>query len=63
MNVYYKKGLPLDRKNKTLIEAYGSYGINVDQGFSIAHISAMERGWVIAFAMVRGGGEKGIDWH
>lgn len=29
MNVYFKKGMPLNRKNKTLIEAYGAYGLNI----------------------------------
>jgi protease II len=48
MNVYFKKGVPLNRKNRTLIEAYGSYGISIDQGFNIVNLSAMERGWVIA---------------
>lgn len=28
MNVYYKKGVILNRQNKTLIESYGAYGIS-----------------------------------
>jgi protease II len=27
MNVYFKKGIKLDRKNRTLIEGYGAYGL------------------------------------
>mmetsp|Transcript_1012 Transcript_1012/g.1826 ORF Transcript_1012/g.1826 Transcript_1012/m.1826 type:complete len:256 (+) Transcript_1012:1579-2346(+) len=65
LNLYYKKnnGFNLNRKNRVLLEAYGAYGINMGQGFSIARTCAMERGWVIADACVRGGGEKGIQWH
>lgn len=49
LNIYFKKGqLELNRKNKTLIEAYGAYGINMNQGFNIVHLSAIEKGWVIA---------------
>jgi protease II len=48
MNVYFKKGLKLDRKNRTLLEGYGAYGLSLNQGFNIVHTSAMEKGWVIA---------------
>jgi protease II len=31
LNVYYKKGtVKLDRKNKTLLEGYGAYGISIN---------------------------------
>lgn len=63
MHVYYKKGLVLNRKNRVVLEGYGAYGINLNQGFNIVNMTAMERGWVIAQAMVRGGGERGINWH
>lgn len=64
MNIYYKKGcVDLNRRNRVILEAYGAYGINLSQGFNIVKTSAMERGWIIADAFVRGGGERGIWWH
>lgn len=64
MTLFYQKdAVELNRRNRVLLECYGSYGIDMQQDFSIAKISAMERGWVIANAHVRGGGEKGIAWH
>ena len=52
-----KKNAPL------LLEAYGSYGISNDPHFSVARLSLLERGWVIALAHPRGGGEMGWHWH
>lgn len=52
-----KKNAPL------LLEAYGSYGISHDPHFSVARLSLLERGWVIALAHPRGGGEMGWHWH
>ena len=65
MNIYYKKdaNFKLNRRNRVLLEAYGAYGLNLSQGFNIVKTSAMERGWIIADAFVRGGGERGIQWH
>lgn len=63
LNIYYKKGAELNRRNRVLMEGYGAYGINMNQGFNIVKTCAMERGWIMASAHVRGGGEKGIDWH
>lgn len=53
----------MNRMNRVLIEAYGAYGISMHNGFNIVNTTAMERGWVLAQAMVRGGGEQGIGWH
>lgn len=64
MNLYYKKGgIKMNRRNRVLIESYGAYGIPLEQGFNIVNMCAMERGWVIAQAMVRGGGDRGVRWH
>ena len=31
LNIYYKKGtIKLDRRNRTLLEAYGAYGISIN---------------------------------
>lgn len=31
--------------------------------FNIVYLSAIEKRWILAFAHIRGGNEKGHDWH
>lgn len=57
----YKKNVK--KKAPLLLEAYGSYGISNDPHFSVARLSLLERGWVVALAHPRGGGEMGWKWH
>lgn len=63
LSIVYKKGTPRDGSNPTLIQAYGSYGINSNPAFIPRMIAFMERGGVWATAHVRGGGERGREWH
>ena len=63
LNIFYKKGIKFDRCNRVLMEGYSAYGLSLSQGFNITNLAAMERGWIIAQAMGRGGGERGIKWH
>jgi protease II len=64
VNLFYKKGnLKMNRRNRVLMEGYGAYGIPLPTGFDIIKTCAMERGWVIAQALVRGGGDRGTGWH
>ena len=46
-----------------MLHGYGSYGLDLDLEFNIVNLNALEKGWILAFAHVRGGGEKGIKWH
>lgn len=57
----YKKNVK--KKAPLLLEAYGSYGISNDPHFSVARLSLLERGWIVALAHPRGGGEMGWKWH
>jgi prolyl oligopeptidase len=63
LSIIYKKGLPMNGQNPCLIEGYGSYGISLDPGFDATRLALLEKGIVIAYAHVRGGGENGEDWH
>ena len=58
-----KKNLKLTRKNKLLLHGYGHYGLPMEVGFNISYLSALENDWVLAYAHVRGGNEKGNKWH
>lgn len=47
----------------TLVCVYGSYGLPLDPAFNPLHLTLALRGWTVALAHVRGGGEKGRAWH
>lgn len=59
MTIVHKKGLPLDGSHPALVSVYGAYGECLDTGFEPERLSLLDRGWVVALAHVRGGGELG----
>ncbi len=46
-----------------LMVGYGAYEMSMDPGFSIPRLSLLDRGMVLAYAHVRGGGELGRNWY
>ncbi|XP_068462480.1 uncharacterized protein [Phaseolus vulgaris] len=54
----WKKG-----QSPGLLVGYGAYGEDLDKSWCSERLSLLERGWVVAFADVRGGGGGGPSWH
>jgi len=50
-------------KNPLWIYGYGAYGYSLPIGFSSSRLSLLDRGFVLAYAHVRGGGDMGKAWH
>jgi prolyl oligopeptidase len=61
--VYNKKLFQKDGSNICLLEAYGAYGEIISQFLDKTLMPLYNRGLVYAFARVRGGGDKGEEWH
>jgi prolyl oligopeptidase len=62
LSIIHKKGMKLDGSASAILEGYGAYGISYTPYFNIRH-SVATRGVVLAYAHVRGGGEKGEAWY
>ena len=63
LSIIHRKGLALDSSHPTLLIGYGSYGISFPPFFMPQMLAWYERGGVMAMAHMRGGGEKGDEWH
>lgn len=63
ISIVYREGLSRDGRNPTLLRGYGAYGVPLDPEFSAADLSLLDRGFVVATAHVRGGGELGRPWY
>jgi oligopeptidase B len=49
--------------NPLYVYAYGSYGYSLPIGFNANRLSLVDRGVVMAYAHIRGGGDMGKPWH
>ncbi|CEG46139.1 oligopeptidase b [Plasmopara halstedii] len=63
LTLIHDRNLTLNGKNPTLLIGYGAYGTNLEAEFELEYLSLLERGWIIALAHVRGGGECGLPWY
>jgi oligopeptidase B len=63
ISLVYKRELPRDGNNPTLLYGYGAYGSAIDAGFNSGLISLLDRGFVFAIGHVRGGSDMGRAWY
>ncbi|MCH7760243.1 S9 family peptidase, partial [candidate division TA06 bacterium] len=63
ISLVYRKGIVKEGSNPLLLYGYGSYGSSWDPSFSSHRLSLLDRGFILAIAHVRGGGEMGREWY
>ncbi len=63
VTLLYRKSTMLTADNPTLLVGYGAYGISQVPVYDPTRLAWLERGGIIAFAHIRGGGEYGEAWH
>ena len=63
LSVIYRKELKKDGKSPLFLYGYGAYGHSITPFFSPGMLLWTRKGGVLAFAHVRGGGERGDTWH
>lgn len=61
--VIRRRGTELNGRNPTLLGGYGGYGVSMTPSYSLTNRLWLDRGGVVAVAILRGGGEFGEEWH
>ena len=63
ISLVYRKDQRKKGSNPLYVYGYGSYGYSLPLGFSSNRLSLLDRGVVMAYAHIRGGGDLGEPWH
>ena len=63
VSLVYRKDKREPGRNPLYVYGYGSYGYSLPIGFSPNRLSLLDRGAVMAYAHIRGGGDLGEPWH
>jgi oligopeptidase B len=63
VSLVYRKDKREHGKNPLYVYGYGSYGYSLPLGFSSNRLSLLDRGVVMVYAHIRGGGDLGKPWH
>ena len=63
VSIVYRKDKKGKGTNPLYIYGYGSYGYALPVGFNSNRLSLLDRGFVLAYAHIRGGGDMGKPWH
>lgn len=63
VSLVYRKDKFERGRNPLYVYGYGSYGYSLPIGFNSNRLSLLDRGFVMAYAHIRGGGDMGKPWH
>jgi oligopeptidase B len=63
ISLVYRKDKFEKGKNPLYVYGYGSYGYSLPVNFGSNRLSLLDRGVVMAYAHIRGGGDLGETWH
>ncbi|KAI4357962.1 hypothetical protein L6164_001874 [Bauhinia variegata] len=63
MTIVYSRESWQKGQSPGILQGYGAYGEVMDMSWCPNRLSLLDRGWLLAFADVRGGGGSDSSWH
>jgi oligopeptidase B len=63
ISIVYRNEFKRDGSHPMFLSGYGSYGYTYPINFSSNSLSLLDRGFIVAIAHIRGGGDMGKPWH
>jgi prolyl oligopeptidase len=63
LTIIHREGLKIDGNHPLILTGYGNFGITAEPVYKDQFLPFFQRGGIKAIAHVRGGGDKGQEWH